>query len=138
MSFGDRIKRAREEKQFSQQQLGDLLDCTDGTISNYEKGVAFPRWDTVINICNILDVDPNYLFWDGLSEKVKCKILEQSNLSKYNKLNSAGQKKADDYIDDLLENPKYTEKLFTDKNIKLEAAKKKTSDPEFNKSDFDL
>ncbi|MGN0181453.1 MAG: helix-turn-helix transcriptional regulator [Candidatus Ornithomonoglobus sp.] len=79
MSFENRIKSAREKKSLSQQELATLLDVTDGTISNYEKGVAFPRWDKIRLLCEILEVDPNYLFWDDLSENLKNKILNNNN-----------------------------------------------------------
>ena len=107
MSFGERFKKARERKKISQQQLAVLLGVTDGTISNYEKGNAFPRWDTVKNICEFLDVDPNYLFWDDISERIRNKIIEENNLRKYSSFSPAGTKKVDDYINDLLKIPKY-------------------------------
>lgn len=107
MSFGSRIKNARENKNLSQQQLADLLDVTDGTISNYEKGVAYPRWEAIKKICSILNVDPNYLFWDDLSVSIKDKIIKQNNLSKYHLLTDSGRKKVDEYIEDLLNNPIY-------------------------------
>ena len=78
MSFGSRFKRAREKKSLSQQDLADMIGVTDGTISNYEKGVAFPRWDTMKKLCDILNVDPNYLFWDDLTDKMKSQIIEQT------------------------------------------------------------
>lgn len=77
MSFGSRFKQAREKKHLSQQELADLIGVTDGTISNYEKGVAFPRWDTMKKLCDILCVDPNYLFWDDLTDELKSKVMEQ-------------------------------------------------------------
>lgn len=107
MSFGDRIKTAREKKKFSQQQLADLLNVTDGTISNYEKGVAFPRFETIKSICDLLEVDPNYLFWDDLCETLKIKIIKENHLNKYNELNLIGQQKINEYINDLLEITKY-------------------------------
>ena len=121
MSFGSRIKNARENKNLSQQQLADLLDVTDGTISNYEKGVAFPRWEAIKKICSILDVDPNYLFWDDLSSEIKEKIIKQNNLSKYHLLTEIGRKKVDDYIEDLLNNPIYVNSDTT-KEIERKAA----------------
>lgn len=53
MSFGDRLKQAREKNKLSQQDLANLLNITDGTVSNYEKGVAFPREDKIIRLCDI-------------------------------------------------------------------------------------
>ena len=107
LSFGDKIKTAREKKKFSQQQLANLLNVTDGTISNYENGVAFPRFETIKIICDLLEVDPNYLFWDDLCDELKDKIIKENNLNKYNSLNSIGQYKTNEYMDDLLKIPAY-------------------------------
>lgn len=79
MSFGHRLKQAREKKKLYQHELATLLNITDGTISNYEKGIAFPRWDKIIKLCEILDVDPNYLFWDDLSDKLRNKIEKETS-----------------------------------------------------------
>lgn len=121
MSFGSRIKNARENKKLSQQQLANLLNVTDGSISNYEKGVAYPRWEAIKKICSILDVDPNYLFWDDLSVSIKDKIIKQNNLSKYHLLTESGRKKVDEYIDDLLNNPTYV------KSININEAERKSA-----------
>lgn len=101
MSFGSRFRKAREKKGLSQQELADLIGATDGTISNYEKGVAFPRWDTMRKLCDILNVDPNYLFWDDLSDNLKSKIIDDMTfndkagetliLSRYKKLDNHGR-----------------------------------------------
>lgn len=77
MSFGDRLRRAREKKGLSQQDLANILNVTDGTISNYEKEIAFPRWETMKKLCVTLSVDPNYLYWDNLSDEVRLKVVDQ-------------------------------------------------------------
>ena len=117
LSFSDKIKAAREKKDFSQQQLGDFLGVTDGTISNYEKGVAFPRFETIIKLCELLEVEPNFLFWDDLCDSLKEKIIEDNHVNKYNNLNTIGQQKVNDYIDDLLVNPSYAKNDVISKDI---------------------
>lgn len=114
MSFGSRFKKAREKKQLSQQELADLIDATDGTISNYEKGVAFPRWDTMRKLCNILNVDPNYLFWDDLSDRLKNKIMDQmtfdyndEGIQLYKQLNDIGRAEIKGEIKGMLKSDKY-------------------------------
>ena len=101
MSFGSRFKMARENLGLSQQAIADRLNVTDGTISNYEKSVAFPRWDTINKICDILNVDPNFLFWDDLPSELKAKIISEdinhnpkieTLITTYKSLNVQGQK----------------------------------------------
>ena len=117
MSFGSRFKAARERASLSQQKLADKLNVTDGTISNYEKGVAYPRWDTINKICDILNVDPNYLFWDDISEHLKIKLSNKNVVcnseietltNSYNNLNERGQKMFKEYMRLLCEDKKYS------------------------------
>ncbi len=87
MSFGSRLRQSRENKGLSQQELANMIGTTDGSIHTYEKGIAFPRWDKIIRLCDILGVDPNYLFWDDLSDKIRAKIFRsQSDNSEYKEL----------------------------------------------------
>lgn len=121
MSFGSRFKAAREKMGLSQQKIADKLNVTDGTISNYEKGVAYPRWDTINKICDILNVDPNYLFWDDISEDLKIKLSNKDILcnseikaltNHYNNLNERGQKMLKEYIRLLSEDKKYSKQAI--------------------------
>lgn len=137
MSFGSRFKTARERIGLSQQGLADMLNVTDGTISNYEKGVAYPRWDTINKICDILKVDPNYLFWDDMSEILRAKVEDESNTAeikvksleeKYLRLNELGQNKVSEYIEDLSQIQKYTKNLVSEPNYRLVANEKQSGD----------
>lgn len=119
MAFCDRLKKSRTKKGFSQQELASKLNITDGTVSNYEKGVAFPRWDKIKLLCEVLDVDPNYLFWDDLSVSLKSKIIESKVTTRDDSLlsglNERGKQKVKEYINDLTDNEKYTREEFFDK-----------------------
>lgn len=114
MSFGSKFKQARENMNLSQQEIANILNVTDGTISNYEKGVAFPRWDTTRKLCDILNVDPNYLFWDDLSDNIKEKIItEKSHSNKdttillYNQLDTEDKAEIKGEIKQMLKASKY-------------------------------
>lgn len=58
MTVGENIRRIRQEKKLTQQQLGNL--CTpkmaDSAIRRYEAGNANPKLETVQKIANALDV----------------------------------------------------------------------------------
>lgn len=64
MSFGERLKAAREEIGYTQAILGELIGYGNSTISEYEKGNNKPNLDTFINLCKILDQPPNYFLQD--------------------------------------------------------------------------
>ncbi len=66
MPLGDNIKRARSLKGMSQKQLSDALKekniiVGNTSISNWENGINKPDPDTISALCQILDVDANYL-----------------------------------------------------------------------------
>ena len=47
MTFGDKLKKYREEHGISQEQLGAILGTSKQVISRYEKGQRSPQLDTV-------------------------------------------------------------------------------------------
>ena len=63
--MGKRIKSARKAKGLTQQKLGDLVGLNEKTISMIESDNALTRLDTLIKICDILEVSPNYLLLDS-------------------------------------------------------------------------
>ncbi len=62
MTFGEKLKKLREEKKLSQTALADMLGITMRTIQNYESGKGLPRkTSTVSQICNIFNIPSDYL-----------------------------------------------------------------------------
>lgn len=66
MPLGNNIKKARSLKGISQKQLSDALKekniiVGNTSISNWENGINKPDPDTISVLCQILDVDANYL-----------------------------------------------------------------------------
>ena len=55
------LKKARKKKGLTQQKLADLAQTTKSSISDYEKGKAAPRADTLVNIAKALDVSLDWL-----------------------------------------------------------------------------
>lgn len=57
MELGKRIKKIREEKGFTQQQLADKLGISIHTVSKYEQGQREPSMEIMNKIANILKVE---------------------------------------------------------------------------------
>lgn len=55
-SIGDRIRRARQDKGISQEELARLIDTTKSTISKYELDRREPRLETLQQISDALGV----------------------------------------------------------------------------------
>lgn len=54
--LGERIKRYRKEKGYSQKQLAEKLDVAQTAVSSWETGVRMPGIDTIMWIADALDV----------------------------------------------------------------------------------
>lgn len=59
--FGDRLRKARKDKNLSQEQLSQLIGISRQAIYEYENNLCFPRIDNVIKISKALDIDLKYL-----------------------------------------------------------------------------
>lgn len=89
MSFGERLKVAREEKGYTQSKLARLIGYGTSTISEYEKGNNKPNLDVFIKISNILNQPPNYFLQDDTNIREELLNPEDKNiLDKYKSLTS--------------------------------------------------
>lgn len=67
MTVGDRIKKIREEKKITQEELAKYISSTKQTIYKYENGIItnIPS-DKIEKIAEFLEVTPSYLMgWDN-------------------------------------------------------------------------
>lgn len=83
IKLNEKIKEYRESRNISVTQLGKLISKSKSTISKYESGKVVPDIITLIEICNVLDIDLNELFPQRVINDEKN---TQSNLFKTNKL----------------------------------------------------
>lgn len=67
MTFGEKLKRIREEKGMSQDELGALLGTSKQVISRYETGQRTPKITTAKEYASILGIPLNYLIDDSSS-----------------------------------------------------------------------
>ena len=121
--IASRIKQIRIESGLTQEELGKKLSLNKSTIQRYEKGIIDTIKKPIIEaIANSLNVNPDWLL--GTSEEKQLANIS-SNLSflqKYNKLNTIGKDRANEYIDGLLLNEMYTKedkKTVIDFNDKI-------------------
>lgn len=62
MTFGQRLRLARKEKQLTQKELAAKINAKHNSISNWENDQNMPDPDTIQNLCWVLDVQPNFFF----------------------------------------------------------------------------
>ena len=74
-SYGERLMRARKEKELSREDLGKLCGITGRTIQNYELGHVTPnRIDVSQRLADVLDISVDYLIY---GEKEETELTEE-------------------------------------------------------------
>ena len=62
MTFGEKLRKHRKEKNLTQQQVAEAIGVAPTTIVNYENGTTYPRDRAVyVKLAEILGVEADYL-----------------------------------------------------------------------------
>ena len=77
--FGLYIKESRIKKNYTQQELADLLFVDASTVSKWERGVSYPDITLVPDICRVLDISEH-------------ELIESSNDNEYRKMKKDANK----------------------------------------------
>lgn len=72
--LGDNLYNYRRKKGLTQFELGERLNVTSQTISNWERGISMPDPESICNICNVLNISSDELL--GL-KKVNIKSAQE-------------------------------------------------------------
>ncbi len=64
MKFSDKIKKARQERGLTQEQLGNMININKSSISRYEKGIQLPELENIKKMAKALGVSHQYLLED--------------------------------------------------------------------------
>lgn len=67
--IGQKIQKARREKNYTQEYVAEKIDKSVDTLRGIENGRCVGSVETLINICNILDITLDYIFYDLLEQK---------------------------------------------------------------------
>ena len=61
VQFGERLKKARNAKNLSQQALADIIGKSLNTVGLYERGLRQPSLETLCLLADTLEVSVDYL-----------------------------------------------------------------------------
>lgn len=112
--FSIRLKKALSLRDMSQTELCALTDIPKSAISQYLSGSFKPKQTRTYILAKALNVNPAWLMGYDVpiaSENSFSNTNQLSISNKYNLLNTLGQQKTNDYIDDLLKLPEYTKDI---------------------------
>ena len=90
-SMGNRIKKLRLEKQWSQLELAEKINLDNRQISNYEHGKTFPAVDTLLSLAKIFDVTVDYLLIGQLTNEAERRLSDTEMLVLFDKVDTLGE-----------------------------------------------
>ena len=64
MTLGKRIKKLRKQKKLSQEQLAELLDVSESTVSLWERDIVVPTTINFFELAEALETDVKTI-WKG-------------------------------------------------------------------------
>lgn len=64
MTIHDKIKKLRQEQNWTQAELGEKVSIHQKQISSYERGVNIPSTEILIKLAEVFDVTLDYLAFD--------------------------------------------------------------------------
>lgn len=104
-SFAINLKRERQKKNLSQEELGNLIGVTGVTIMRYEKGAREPKIETIKSIANALKIPVANLI--DLNSPIITKATRRFVSGKYpEEIETYG-----DVVDDIVMNSPFGEKI---------------------------
>ena len=117
MTFGEKMKKIRNEKGLSQQELGKILGIKQQTVAQYEKVPYTPKYDTVRKTAEALDCPINSLVEDETTfqrDDVVDSLIYGGIISRVSnnmtKLTFEARNKVEEYTKDLIKIPEYLKK----------------------------
>lgn len=67
--IGNRIQRARNEKGYTQEYVAEQIDKSVDILRSIENGRSVGSVETLLNICNVLEITLDYIFVNLLDKK---------------------------------------------------------------------
>jgi len=67
--IGDRIQQARKDKGYTQEYVAEKIEKSVDIFRSIENGRSVGSIETLLNICNILEITLDYIFSDLLDKK---------------------------------------------------------------------
>lgn len=103
MTFGKKLRIARQKKGYTQKELAKLVGAKHNSVSNWENDQNKPDPDTIELICGVLGITPNYIL--GASQDEIMDERSKALIKKYQSLNETGKDDVDKYTDYVMSNP---------------------------------
>lgn len=94
--IGNKIQEARKNKGYTQEYVAEKIDKSVDTFRGIENGRSVGSVSTLLNICNLLDITFDEIFYDLLNKKEV--ILDKKLYEDFQKLNLDEKELVEDMI----------------------------------------
>ena len=104
-TIGKKIKLARARNNYTQEILAEKLELSTRYISQLERGISFGSATTLVNICNALEIDADFLFQELVNNKNFSKqnnALDENFFNNYMQLNFHHRQLINCFVTDML------------------------------------
>ncbi len=92
MTISERIKKLRQERNWTQVTLADKMGINQKQISAYERGVNLPSTDILIKLAETFDVTLDYLAFEGKGQQGKLNIQDRELLRRFEMVDTLSDK----------------------------------------------
>ena len=83
--IGSKIQNARNDKGYTQEYVAEKIDKSVDILRSIENGRSVGSVETLLNLCNVLDITLDYIFSDLLDKKSE--ILDNKLYKDFQELN---------------------------------------------------
>lgn len=88
MAIHDRIRQLRQEKRWTQAELGGKIGVHQKQVSAYERGANIPSTEVLIKLAEVFDVSLDYLAFEAKGRSAKIHIQDRELLRRVEVLDS--------------------------------------------------
>lgn len=83
MAIADKIRQLRQEKRWTQAELGERVGVHQKQVSSYERGVNVPSTDVLIKLAEAFDVTLDFLAFEAQGQPAKLNIQDRELLRRF-------------------------------------------------------
>jgi transcriptional regulator with XRE-family HTH domain len=92
MAISDRIRQLRQERRWSQGDLGEQLGVHQKQVSAYERGVNLPSTEVLIKLAEVFNVTLDYLAFEAKGAPASLNIQDRELLRRFEEVDSLSEK----------------------------------------------
>lgn len=82
-TVGERIRRLRERKDYTQKELAEIVDITEASLSRYENNLRIPRAQILAKLAEALNTTSDYILTAYIPEDAKGHKFTKKDISEY-------------------------------------------------------